>query len=94
MEVHPTVLAHDGTDFFDRLNDTGLVVHRHHRNKRSVRADGSFELLEIKDTVLLDSEVGNFEALLLQFSTRIKDTLVLLFLGPLAEVPYTSELTV
>ena len=65
MEVHPTVLAYDGTDLLDGLNDSGLVIHRHHGNERGVGADRSFEFSKIEDTVLLDSEVGNVETLLL-----------------------------
>ena len=79
MEVDPTVLAHDGADLLDWLDDAGLIVHGHHRNERSVGADRSFEFLEIKNAVLFDSEVGNIETLLLQLSARIEDTFVFLF---------------
>jgi len=78
MEVDPTVLAYDGADLLDWLDDAGLVIHGHHRNERSVGADRSFEFLKIKNAVLFDSKVCNIKTLLLQFSTRIKDTFVFL----------------
>jgi hypothetical protein len=78
VEIHPTVLAYDGTNLLDGLNDSSLVIHRHYGNKRGVGADRSFKFSEIEDTVLLDSKVGNVEALLLQLSTRVEYTLVFL----------------
>ena len=79
MEVDPAVLAYDGTDFLYRLDDARLVVYRHHRNERGVRANRSLEFLEIQNTVLFDPEVGDIETLLLQFPARIEDALVFLF---------------
>ena len=98
MEVDPTVLAHDGADFLDWLNDAGLVIHGHHGNERRVGADRSLEFLEIKDAVLFDSKVGNIKTLLLQLSTRIEDTFVFLFWKVISEVEpigrVASQLTV
>ena len=78
MEVDPTVLAHDGADLPDWLDDAGLVIHGHHRDERRVGADRSFKFLEIQNAILFDSEVGNIKTLLLQLSTRIEDTFVFL----------------
>ena len=79
MEVYPAVLACDRADLLYWLDDAGLVIHRHHRNERSVWADRGFEFLEVKNTIFFDSEVGNVETFLLQLSARIKNTLVFLF---------------
>jgi len=86
MKVYPAVLAYDGTDLLDWLDDASLVIHRHDRNQRSVGANGSFELLKINNAVLLDPKIGNIETLLLQLSARIEDTLVFLYFGVVSQI--------
>ena len=48
-----------------------------HRDEAGIGTDGRLEQLQVDQTILLDGEVGNFEALVLQDSARVENALVL-----------------
>lgn len=48
-----------------------------HRDEAGVGADGRLEELKVDESVGLDGEVGDVEALVLQDSARVEDALVL-----------------
>mmetsp|Transcript_30455 Transcript_30455/g.71157 ORF Transcript_30455/g.71157 Transcript_30455/m.71157 type:complete len:467 (-) Transcript_30455:143-1543(-) len=73
--------AADLADLLHGLDDANLVVDRHHAAQHRVGADGSLELLEVHDAVLLHRQIGNLEALLLQHTARVQDALVLRLRG-------------
>lgn len=52
-----------------------------HRDKARVGPDRLLELLEVDEAVLLDGEVGDVEALVLQDTARVEHTLVLSLSG-------------
>ena len=78
VEINPTVLADDFAYFFHGLNDAGLVIDSHNGDEGRVRPNSLLEFFKTNDTILLDGEISDVEALLLQLAAGIEDTFVLL----------------
>ena len=53
-----SMLLCDLSDLFDRLNRSDLIVCKHHRNKDRIRADRSFQLVDLYLAVLIDIDIG------------------------------------
>src|SRR5476651_2236413 len=71
------LLAADLADLGQRLDDANLVVHRHDRHHHRLVGDGSAQLLEIDQAVLLHRQIGDREAFLLEMAAGIEHALVL-----------------
>lgn len=78
VEEDASVLATDGANLLERLDDANLVVDGHDRNEGRIGSDRGLELLKRNETVLLDGKVGDVEAVLAEVSARVEDTFVLL----------------
>ena len=71
------MLLCDLSDLFDRLNRSDLIVCKHHRNQDRIRADRSFQLVDLYLAVLIDINIGNLIAPLLEIFARMQDRMVL-----------------
>jgi hypothetical protein len=78
VEPDALVSVADFADLFQGLDDADLVVDSHDGDEGGVGSDGGFELGKGDETVLLDGEVGDVEAVLGEVSARVEDALVLL----------------
>ena len=67
----------DGRELLDGLDGADLVVGEHDRRHDGVRADGCLEGRGIDQAVLVDVEVGDLEALLLEELGGVQDGVVL-----------------
>ena len=67
----------DLSDLFDRLNRSDLIVCKHHRNQDRIRADRFFQLVDLYLAVLIDIDIGNLIAPLLEIFARMQDRMVL-----------------
>lgn len=77
VKEHALVRLDDLADLIQRLNDAGLIVHRHDRYEGCGRLYGGFEHFQVDDPILLYGQVGDLEALLGQLPTRIENAFVL-----------------
>jgi hypothetical protein len=92
VKVYATMLSHNCTNFLHWLDDTGLVVDRHYRNKGGVRANGGLESFEVNYAIRLHRKIGYFKVFFAEFPARIQDALMLLQ-GPSALIMKPSGLT-
>jgi hypothetical protein len=70
-------LARDGADFLDGLHGADLVVGEHDRHQDGVVGDGAPHGIGIDDPRLVDAEVGDLEAFLLEALAGVEHRLVL-----------------
>ena len=71
------MLLCDLSDLFDRLDRSDLIVCKHHRNQDRIRADRFFQLVDLYLSVLIDINIGNLIAALLEIFARMQDRMVL-----------------
>ena len=69
-------LAADFAQFLDVLDDAYFVVDEHDGRQDGVRADGSLEFFQIEQAVGFRLQIGDLEALPLQFAHRVDHGLV------------------
>ena len=65
------VLTADLANLLDGLDDANLVIAVDHRANKSVRSDSPLEHLQVDETILLDRQVGDLEAVILELPATI-----------------------
>ena len=67
----------DGADLFDRLYGADLVVGVHDGDERRLLGHDRAKLVKVDDTVLVDTDVGNGEAVLFQSAAGMQHGVML-----------------
>lgn len=65
------ILTADLANFLDRLDDTNLVMAVDHRANESIRSDSPLEYLQVNETILLDWQVGDLKAFILELPAAV-----------------------
>ena len=59
------------SDFGNRFHSADFVIYTHHGNQYGILANGGFQFFDGNQTVLIRSEISDFEALFLQLFHRV-----------------------
>ena len=65
------------SDFFNRLNNTDLIVEHNNRNQCGFGSDSIFEFLQVDDSVCLHWQVSHIKSLLFQEAATIQYTFMI-----------------